>query len=485
VSQGTGSGERIVTETGFTITTADILEATGGTLRKTGRTELCRSLTTDSRDLPPKSLFVPIRGTTWDGHDFLSQAIAGGAAAVLLEEGRVPGISELAGDATVISVKDTVRALGDIAHWWRKGFPGSVTAVTGSSGKTTTKEMIAHTASQSFDILKNRGNFNNCIGLPLSLLQLRPHHQAGVFELASNRPGEIARLAEITDPDVAVITNVGPAHLQGFETLDEIREEKGALFSALKVDGLAVINRDDPNIRILEDRWRGKSISFGITEQATVRAVHIFTRGGMGVSFTLKIGGLSRGIDMSILGTHNIYNALAAAAACLAMAVPFDEICEGLTTFQQVPGRMTVTRLASGATLIDDSYNANPASVAAALNTLAAARQSGQSVFIFGDMLELGAQATLMHEEAGGLAAATGVGTLFLTGAYAGAVAKGAREAGMAAERIKEVSGPDDVISILRGLYRNDLWILVKGSRAMKMERFVEAIKADRTGETS
>lgn len=472
-------------DSGFTITTADILEATGGTLLKAGRTGLFRGLSIDSRDLPRESLFIPIRGKTWDGHDFLTRAVAGGAAAVLPEEDRLNGVSELPGDATVISVKDTVRALGDIAHWWRNRFPGPLAAVTGSSGKTTTKEMIAHTAGKSFKILKSMGNLNNCIGLPLSLLRLRSHHEAGVFELATNQPGEIARLAEIAHPDVAVITNVGPAHLQGFETLDAVREEKGSLFRALKEGGLAVINRDDPNIRILEDRWRGKSISFGITERATVRAEHIFTRGGMGVSFTLKVGGLSRGIDMVVLGAHNIYNALATAAACHAMAVPFDEICDGLASFRQVPGRMTVERLPSGATLIDDTYNANPASVAAALNALAAARGSGQSVFIFGDMLELGNHAAVKHEEAGGLAAATGVDMLFLTGEFAGAVARGARAAGMDPRQIHEVSGPGDVLPLLSRSQRSDVWILVKGSRGMKMERFVEAIKADSTGEAT
>lgn len=474
-----------MTETDFAITTADIIEATGGTLLRTGRTDLCRALSIDSRDLPRESLYIPVKGNTWDGHDFLSQAIASGAAAVLLAEDHAHRISKLSGQTAVISVGDTVRALGDIAHWWRNRFPGLLAAVTGSSGKTTTKEMIAHTAEKSFNIIKNRGNLNNCIGLPLSLLRLRSHHEAGIFELASNRPGEIARLAEIARPDVAVITNVGPAHLQGFETLEAVREEKGSLFSALKEEGLAVINRDDPNIRILEDRWRGKSISYGIIEGATVRAEHIFTRGDRGVSFTLKIGGLSRGIDMSVLGTHNIYNALAAAASCHAMAVPFDEICDGLAAFRQVPGRMTVTKLASGATLIDDTYNANPVSVAAALKTLAAVREKGRGVFILGDMLELGNHGVLKHEEAGALAAATGVDMLFLTGDFAGAVAKGAREAGMDGQQIHEVNGPEDVLPVLFRIQRSDVWILVKGSRGMKMERFVEAIKAAGTGEAT
>ncbi|MDD5476582.1 MAG: UDP-N-acetylmuramoyl-tripeptide--D-alanyl-D-alanine ligase, partial [Syntrophales bacterium] len=326
---------------------------------------------------------------------------------------------------------------------------------------------------------KNTGNLNNCIGFPLSLLQLKSEHQAGVFELAANRLGEIALLAEIARPDVAVITNVGPAHLQGFETLESVREEKGSIFSALNQEGFAIINRDDANIRVLEDRLRGKSISFGVNEQATVRAEHIFTRGEMGVSFTLKIGGLSRGIDMNILGVHNIYNALAAAASSWAINVPFEDICEGLGEFRQIRGRMSVSRLSSGVILIDDSYNANPASVAAALKTLATLKKNGLSIVIFGDMLELGDYAAAKHKEAGALMADTSVDMLFLMGEESGSVAEGAMEAGMTAAQIQKVSGPEEVLSVLREIPRHDLWILVKGSRAMGMERFAEAIMAD------
>ncbi len=460
----------------------DIIEATGGLLLRQGKRAGCSEVSTDTRTIAEGALFIPLRGRTYDGHDYLEDALNRGAAAVLAAKGYAQAAESLSGDASIIIVDDTLKALGDLAYWWRRRFDGPVIAVTGSSGKTTTKEMIALIGERSLKIHKNSGNLNNCIGFPLSLLRLTSAHGAGVYELASNHPGEIARLADIAGPDVAVITNVGPAHLQGFHSLEAVREEKGSILSFVKPGGMAVINRDDANIRILEDRWKGKSISFGIAERATVKAEHIFTRGDTGVSFTIKIGGLSRGIDMTTLGIHNIYNALAAAAASWAVGVPFDEICAGLVAFRQVPGRMTVTRLASGATLIDDSYNANPASTAAALKTLAAVKGAGTAVVIFGDMLELGDESEEKHREAGDLIASTGVDFLFVTGKQALAVAEGARLGGMDAGRIHAVENPREMRSLLRTIPRADLWILVKGSRAMKMERFCAAISDDLEG---
>jgi len=463
----------------------DIIKATEGTLLRQGKRAGCREVSTDTRTIARDALFIPLRGRTYDGHDYLEDALNRGAAAVLAAKGYAHAAESLSGDVSIIIVDDTLKALGDLAYWWRRRFDVPVIAVTGSSGKTTTKEMIALIGERSLKIHKNSGNLNNCIGFPLSLLQLTSAHGAGVYELASNQPGEIARLAEIAEPDVAVITNVGPAHLQGFHSLEAVREEKGSILSFVKPGGMAVINRDDANIRILEDRWKGKSISFGIAERATVRAEHIFTRGDTGVSFTLKIGGLSRGIDMTTLGIHNIYNALAAVAASWAVGVHFDEICAGLAAFRQVPGRMTVTRLASGVTIIDDSYNANPASATAALKTLAAVKGAGSAVVIFGDMLELGDESEEKHREAGELIASTNVDFLFVTGMQAYAVAEGARLGGMDADRIHEIKDPGEVLTLLRTIPRGDLWILVKGSRAMKMERFCESIADALKGKAS
>ena len=460
------------------IPVARIIEVLGGKLLQGDSAVLCRSVSTDSRTMPEGALFIPLRGTSYDGHDYLDEAVKKGAAAVLMNHEERGRVENLPAAVPVIGVKDTLEALGDLARWWRNQFSLPVIAVTGSTGKTTTKEMIALVAGKSFRVLKNDGNLNNLIGLPMTLLQLRKGHGAAVLEAASNHPGEIARLGDIASPEVAVITNIGPAHLEGFGSIEGVREEKGSIFSSLGREGIAVINRDDDNIRILEDRWRGKSISFGINSRATVKAERLFRRSDMSVSFTLKIGRMSKGIDMSTPGMHNIYNALAAAASAWAIGVPFEEICEGLTNFQQIPGRMTITRLESGITLIDDSYNANPASMKAALETLVLAKESGYGIVIFGDMLEMGDQAEEKHLEVGALMAAA-ADMIFLTGDHAEVVAEGARRAGMDTEAIHLLTEPGEVVKHVRNLERRDLWVLVKGSRYMEMERFCEAFKRD------
>jgi len=336
----------------------------------------------------------------------------------------------------VVLVDDTLHALGDIANLWRNKFTIPVVAVTGSSGKTTTKEMIATVAGLSGNVLKSRGNYNNLVGLPLSLLELNLGHEMAIIEMGTSRRGEIERLTAIAEPDIGVITNIGPAHLEGFGSVDVVMEEKGDLFFNMKDNGVAVINRDDGFSRILADRWMGRNISFGIDENAFVRAERIFMRGERGVSFTLEIGGTGKGIDMTIVGRHNIYNALACAAACQAMDIGYDLICEGLSAFRQIQGRMDVHRLKSGGIIIDDTYNANPASAMEALKALSDLKGSNESIVIFGDMLELGKEAERLHEKIGKAIADTGAGNIFLKGGFSGAVARGAIEGGLREDHI-------------------------------------------------
>ncbi|MBN2397348.1 MAG: UDP-N-acetylmuramoyl-tripeptide--D-alanyl-D-alanine ligase [Deltaproteobacteria bacterium] len=455
---------------------AEVVQATGGTLIRGNPRGVFDGVSTDSRDVAEGNLFIPLRGERFDGHAFIRDALRRGAAGLLAEHG-MDGIGEDAvGDIPVILVADTLRALGDIAHLWRNKFAIPVVAVTGSSGKTTTKEMIATVTGLSKTVLKSRGNYNNLIGLPLSLLELTAEHEMAVVEMGTNRRGEIARLAAIADPGIGVITNIGPAHLEGFGSLNVVMEEKGDLFLTMKDSGVAVINRDDPFSRVLADRWVGRNIGFGIDENAFVRAERIFMRGGRGVSFTLNMGGIGKGIDMTVAGRHNIYNALACAAACWALDIPYDLICEGLSAFSQIEGRMEIHWLRRGGTVIDDTYNANPASVTEALKTLADLKGKNESIVILGDMLELGGETERLHEEVGRTVADTGVGTLFLRGDFSDAVARGAVERGFREDRIHFVETPDTIMAVLRGLVREGDWILIKGSRRMKMEEFLDAI---------
>lgn len=456
--------------------TEEVIAATGGTLVRGNPDGSFEGLSTDSRDLIMGNLFIPLTGERLDGHDFIPDAVKKGASGLLIQRG-AKGMPEGAfGDLSVILVDDTLRALGDIANLWRKKFSIPVVAVTGSSGKTTTKEMIAVVAGLSVNVLKSRGNYNNLVGLPLSLLELNAEHEIAVVEMGTSRRGEIERLATIAEPDIGVITNIGPAHLEGFGSVDAVMEEKGALFSHIRDDGVAIINRDDEFSRILADRWTGRNISFGIDENAFVRAERIFMRGERGVSFTLKIGETGKGVDMTVVGRHNIYNALACAAACRAMDIEYDLICEGLSAFRQIQGRMDIHRLRRGGAVIDDTYNANPASTIEALKTLNDLKGNNESIVIFGDMLELGEEAETLHEEIGRAMAETGVGSIFLRGDFSGSVARGAIEGGFREDHIYFVETPEMMMGELQSLLRGGDWILIKGSRGMRMEEFLHAI---------
>jgi len=455
---------------------ADVLEATGGRLLRGGSDRVFYGISTDSRNISPGNLFVPLVGETFDGHDFIVDALKAGVSGVLVQRGKEEKAGALSSDAAVISVDDTLRALGDIAHYWRQLFPIPVIAVTGSSGKTTTKEMIGRILSSGRRVLKSKGNFNNLVGLPLTIFRMNGSHEAVVLEMGTNRRGEIARLTEIAGPDVGVITNIGPAHLEGFGSLEAVREEKGDLFRVMENRGVAVINCDDAHIDFLARRWDGERITFGFNRRAFVSAECVGTGKDGRMSFVLKIGELSRDVSLMTAGEHNVRNALAAAAAAWATGADIEAVGRGLETFEPVAGRMIIHRLKNGAFIIDDSYNANPASVKEALNTLARLKGKRRAVAVLGDMLELGERSAELHEETGRAVAEAGVETLFLKGAFARSVASGAMERGLAEERIFFFDETSEIETSLSADLGEGDWVLIKGSRRMKMEEVVQAI---------
>lgn len=451
----------------------DVLKATGGTLVRPGRSVLFDGVSTDTRTIAPASLFVPLAGARFDGHDYIGQA---GAAGVLIQRGREGLLEKIAGETTVISVEDTLKALGDLARFWRARFSIPVVAVTGSSGKTTTKEMAAAILGREKHLLKNEGNLNNLVGLPLTLFQMNEAHEVAVLEMGTNRRGEIARLTEIAGPTVGVITNVGPAHLEGLKSLETIRKEKGDLFRVMNNEGTAVINLDDEALAPWAAKWKGKKITFGIQVDADVTASRIAHEGEKGTIFTLLMAGASRDILLPVLGFHNVSNALAAAAATSAAGLAFDAICQGLMAFKPVGGRMEVYRLKNGGTLIDDTYNANPASMAVALKTLQGLKGECKSTAILGDMLELGGEAEKYHEEIGRAVADTGVSKAYLRGDFAKATAKGAMKRGMKSDQVLIDLNTEETVAHLKACLKAGDWVLVKGSRKMKMEEIVQAI---------
>ncbi len=454
----------------------EILKATGGSPFKGGAEWSCRGLSTDTRTLREGNLFIALTGDRFDGHDCLAAAAEKGAAGLIIRADRLGKLDAGTKDLPAIGVPDTLRALGDIASMWRRRFPLPVVAITGSSGKTTTKEMISAIAARSRKVLVTEGNLNNLIGLPQTLLRIREEHELAVVEMGTNCPGEIARLAAIAAPDIGLITNISPAHLEGLGSLDAIREEKGALFQAMNGRGIAIINRDDDAIGILARRRLGDRITFGLKPGADVTAQRVENAGPEGVRFTLVIDGIGVPVRLASPGQHNVQNALAAGAVAWALGVHREEIAAGLAVFRPVPGRMEIRRLKNGAFVIMDTYNANPASMRESLVTLQGLRKKGRTIAIMADMLELGAQAQELHEEVGSLLVKTGVDRVFLKGPLSRSMAAGAVKKGFPKERIAFFDDPEEVLPPLRSFLKKDDWILIKGSRKMKMEVVTESI---------
>ena len=452
----------------------EILKATGGAPLRGGPCWSCRGISTDTRTLAAGDLFIALAGENFDGHDYLAKAAERGAAGLLIRADAAKKLAMAPGELPVIAVPDTLRALGDIARDWRQRFQIPVVAITGSSGKTTTKEMIATIASRTRNTLKTEGNLNNRIGVPLTLLRLRKNHEIAVVEMGTNSPGEIAMLAAIALPDVGLITNIGPAHIEGLGSLDAIREEKGSLFEVMAGRGAAILNHDDPAIGVLAGRLQGKRVTFGLGPDAAITARRVETVGPEGVRFDLVIDGIGAPVFLAAAGEHNVRNALAAAAAAWTLGFDRSQIAAGLAAFRPVPGRTEIRQLGNGAHLVIDTYNANPASVREALKTLQGLRGNGKAVVILGDMLELGERSEEWHEEIGALLANTDIQDLFLKGSLTKALAAGAIRMGFPAERIAFFDDPQQVVSSLRSWLKKGDWVLIKGSRKMKMEAVAE-----------
>lgn len=467
-----------MTDAAPVLSAEEILKATGGTLIRGGHGWSCRGISTDTRNLAAGELFIALAGERFDGHDCLAKAAEAGAAGLLIREDAVGKLAVAPDALPVIAVRDTLKGLGEIARDWRQRFSIPVVAITGSSGKTTTKEMVAAIASRTRSTLKTEGNLNNRIGVPLTLLRLREHHELAVVEMGMNCPGEIAMLTAIALPDVGLITNIGPAHIEGLGSLEAIREEKGSLFRGMAGRGTAILNHDDPAIALLALRLRGRRVTFGLAADAAVTARRMETVGAEGVRFDLVIDGVATPVFLAAAGAHNVCNALSAAAAAWTLGFDRGEIAAGLAAFRPIPGRSEIRRLGNGAYLIIDTYNANPASVREAIKTLQGLRGEGKAVVILGDMLELGERAEEWHREIGALLAGLNVQTLLLKGSLTKALADGATLAGFPAERILFFNDPKQVVSALRCRLNSGDWVLIKGSRMMKMEAVAENIIA-------
>lgn len=434
------------------------------------------AVSTDTRTLAPRTLFVALEGERFDGHDFLGEAAAKRAAGALVQDSG-SGIADAAGALPLLVVENTRLALGTLAAYWRKKFSMPLVALTGSNGKTTVKEMLASILREAVAaeskipnpesrVLATRGNLNNDIGVPLTLLELGPGHRYAVVEMGMNHAGEIRYLTRLAAPDVALINNAGPAHLEFFGSVEAIARAKGEIFEGLTPGGTAVINADDHHAGLWRTLAGGRQvIDFGLSRPAAVSA-----RYALRYLESEIVVRTPHGEAQAVLkapGLHNVRNALAASAAATALEVPAPAIARGLAGYAGIKGRMQRKTALHGATLIDDTYNANPESVRAAVAVLAQA--PGARLLVLGDMGELGAGGAGMHAEIGTLARESGIERLLTLGELAAHAARAFGPGGRHFTRI------EDLLAELENALAPDLTVLVKGSRFMQMERVVKA----------
>jgi UDP-N-acetylmuramoyl-tripeptide--D-alanyl-D-alanine ligase len=429
----------------------------------------------DTRTLAVGDAFVAIQGQT-DGHRHLKDAVARGAACLVVHT--LP--DDVPATLPVVLVEETTRALGRFAAWHRARFTVPVAAVTGSNGKTTTKELMAGALSALGPVLKPAGSFNNQWGLPLTLLEITAAHRAVAIEIGTNHPGEIGALSALARPTVAAVTVVSTAHTEFLGSLDEVAVEKGALVAAVPAEGAVVLNVDDPRVAAMAARSRARVLTVSARGPADLRAVDAAEAPDGGLVITLEAHRGRHTARLAFAGRHNVVNALCAGGVALALGVPLADIAAGLESARPAKGRV-VWREAGGVRILDDTYNANPASVLAALETLRGARGARRLVVALGDMLDLGDISAAAHREVGEAVVAAGVAELVGVGRHALAAVEAARARGLA-EAHHVTTFEDTVALLLKRLAPGDA-LLVKGSRGMRMERVVDALLARLGGE--
>lgn len=439
------------------------------------------AVSTDSRSIKRGDLFVALKGEHFDGHSFLAQAAAAGAAAALVMHGQDSGfgIRDSAKQLPLIIVEDTLRALGQLGNYWRRQFDIPLVALTGSNGKTTVKEMLAAILREAAEtesrvqnpescVLATRGNLNNHIGVPLTLLELRRGHRYAVIEMGMNHAGEIDYITRLAEPDVALIINAGVAHIENLGSREAIARAKGEIYSGLRADGVAVINADDRYAPLWRELAAGKrQLEFGLEAHAPITASYRVRALDSEIVLKTPLGEARTVVPAP--GLHNVQNALAASAAAAALEVPAATMASGLAHFGGIRGRLQRTRGLHGATLIDDTYNANPDSVRAAISVLAQA--PGKKLLVLGDMGELGRDAIDMHAQVGEFAREAGVERMYTLGELS---VHATRAFGAGARHFTRI---EDLLAEIENALASDVTMLVKGSRFMRMERVIKSFE--------
>ena len=449
-------------------TLGEIAKATKGRLINADSGVAIKGVSIDSRTISADELFIAIKGERFDGHRFLEEVFKKGAPAAVVST----DISK--SKRPLIKVSDTMKALGDIASAYRRKLTIPIAGITGSNGKTTVKDMIARILSKRYKVAKTHDTENNLIGVPLTLLKIKDESFA-VIEMGTNAPGEMDYLAQIVKPDVGLIINIGPSHLEGLKTLKDILKEKSRLFNHLERQGCAIINKDDPLLSSL--KIKSKTLTFGITSKTCDYHADKITNQKTGTQFILNN---RYKFTLPVLGMHNIYNALAAISVCSALGVGIKVCQEALPDFQPAKMRFNISSH-NGIDIINDAYNSNPLSMKAALDTLGALKTKGSRIVVAADMLELGKDADRLHYETGCMIAKSGVDILITVGGLAAKMAEGARDNGMDDNRVKNFKDNKEAAEFLLDISKPNDTILVKGSRAMKMEEFIKCFTTSYT----
>ncbi len=427
----------------------------------------------DSRTIQEGELFVAIKGDRFDGHDFVPEIMQKGAWGAMVDRTAIADrSSRLSGLTNILSVEDPLMALQEMAFLHRKNFAVPFVGITGSNGKTTTKEMLASILKQKGPVLKNEGNLNNHLGVPLTLLKLTAAHTFAVVEMGMSALGEINALARLVGPDVGIITNIGPAHLEFLKSMDRVAQAKGELLGQLKPAGTAVLNADDHYFDILKKKFSGRVLSFGIDNRSDVRASDIRQEKDF-TNFTIESGNSSANVRLRTVGKHNVSNALASAAAAFAVGMSIDAVKNGLDGFVPIAMRSELKQI-RGRTVFADCYNANPASMEAALVALVSLKFGGKTIAVLGDMLELGTIADDAHRAIGATATQLGIDLVITVGPLAKHLGEGAVAAGMSKDRVLEAGSQAEAATLLNKLSRPGDAVLIKGSRSMKMEKILE-----------
>jgi len=450
----------------------EVTKAVNGTLAGRGDGEV-HGYSIDTRTLNPGDLFFAVKGPRFDGHRFIQQAIEKKAAGAVVES---EGIASSPG-FNVVRVSSTVEALQNLARFVRRRWGGPIVGVTGSAGKTTTKEMIAAVLSRKFKVLRSIGNFNNEFGLPLCLLRIDRSQTMGVLEMGMSAKGEIRALAAIAEPNEGVITNVNPVHLEFFDSIEGIAEAKAELLAGLVEPRIAYLNNDDSRVRAMAGKFSGKVVSYGVESAATFRAHQVRDLGLDGTAFTIRHAERDTDFVLPLLGRHNVANAVAAIAVGISHEIPWSDVRAAIAEIRPEKKRGEVVRFHEGFDVIDDSYNSNPKALTEMIRFVGKLEGYKRKIIVAGEMLELGPSAAELHRACGREAARTGAALIVGVQGEARSVLEGAREAGATDEQLKFASDSVEAGELLARNVRSGDVVLIKGSRGVKLEQVLIALR--------